>query len=144
MRSFMCVSEYWLYIYMCVCVDCCCRKHKPMPTRMVCSFLRPPPKQQPMWMMCFMRSVCHFVSIWWCLVVSMHYHLNCCDLVMLIVSAKETLYMMIMLIVSIYYNPAKRLPRMQPAPNPSGTVLMDRPAAERRTGSSCCSWNRNK
>ncbi|KAM7500352.1 hypothetical protein LguiA_024766 [Lonicera macranthoides] len=38
----------------------------------------------------------------------------------------------------IFYEIAKRLPRVQPAPNPSGMVLMDRPA-ERTTGATCCS-----
>ncbi|KAF8028797.1 hypothetical protein BT93_E1452 [Corymbia citriodora subsp. variegata] len=33
---------------------------------------------------------------------------------------------------------SKRLPRVQPAPNPSGMVLMDRPA-ERTAAASCCS-----
>ncbi|KAB5532285.1 hypothetical protein DKX38_018955 [Salix brachista] len=33
---------------------------------------------------------------------------------------------------------AKRLPRVQPAPNPSGMVLMDRPT-ERTVSASCCS-----
>lgn len=33
---------------------------------------------------------------------------------------------------------AKRLPRVQPAPNPSGMVLMDRPT-ERTASASCCS-----
>nr|GMD09540.1 ras-related protein RABF2b [Ipomoea batatas] len=39
---------------------------------------------------------------------------------------------------SIFHEIAKRLPRMQPAPNPSGMVLMDRPA-ERTATASCCS-----
>ncbi|KAK3430380.1 hypothetical protein EUGRSUZ_E01926 [Eucalyptus grandis] len=38
----------------------------------------------------------------------------------------------------IFYEIAKRLPRAQPAPNPSGMVLMDRPA-ERTAAASCCS-----
>ncbi|GMI72987.1 ARABIDOPSIS RAB GTPASE HOMOLOG F2B, RAB GTPASE HOMOLOG F2B [Hibiscus trionum] len=38
----------------------------------------------------------------------------------------------------IFYEIAKRLPRVQPAQNPAGMVLMDRPA-ERATGASCCS-----
>ncbi|KAI3436923.1 uncharacterized protein J3R85_005967 [Psidium guajava] len=38
----------------------------------------------------------------------------------------------------IFYEIAKRLPRVQPAPNPSGMVLMDRPA-ERTAAASCCS-----
>jgi len=37
----------------------------------------------------------------------------------------------------IFYEIAKRLPRVQPAPNPSGMVL-DRPA-ERTAAASCCS-----
>ncbi|XP_019150644.1 PREDICTED: ras-related protein RABF2b-like [Ipomoea nil] len=39
---------------------------------------------------------------------------------------------------SIFYEIAKRLPRMQPAANPAGMVLMDRPA-ERTATASCCS-----
>ncbi|KAL3522970.1 hypothetical protein ACH5RR_015804 [Cinchona calisaya] len=38
----------------------------------------------------------------------------------------------------IFYEIAKRLPRLQPASNPSGMVLMDRPA-DRVANSSCCS-----
>ncbi|KAJ0082108.1 hypothetical protein Patl1_11810 [Pistacia atlantica] len=38
----------------------------------------------------------------------------------------------------IFYEIAKRLPRVQPAPNPSGMVLMDRPT-ERTVTTSCCS-----
>uniref|UniRef100_A0A6N2MJQ1 Uncharacterized protein n=1 Tax=Salix viminalis TaxID=40686 RepID=A0A6N2MJQ1_SALVM len=38
----------------------------------------------------------------------------------------------------IFYEIAKRLPRVQPAPNPSGMVLMDRPT-ERTVSASCCS-----
>ncbi|KAF4362483.1 hypothetical protein F8388_019766 [Cannabis sativa] len=38
----------------------------------------------------------------------------------------------------IFYEIAKRLPRVQPAQNPSGMVLMDRPA-ERVASASCCS-----
>ncbi|XP_059658165.1 ras-related protein RABF2a isoform X2 [Cornus florida] len=38
----------------------------------------------------------------------------------------------------IFYELAKRLPRVQPAQNPSGMVLMDRPA-ERAASTSCCS-----
>ncbi|KAH9747431.1 ras-related protein RABF2a [Citrus sinensis] len=38
----------------------------------------------------------------------------------------------------IFYEIAKRLPRVQPAPNPSGMVLMDRPG-ERTASASCCS-----
>ncbi|OWM72766.1 hypothetical protein CDL15_Pgr024818 [Punica granatum] len=38
----------------------------------------------------------------------------------------------------VFYEIAKRLPRVQPAPNPSGMVLMDRPA-ERTASASCCS-----
>ncbi|GER40988.1 RAB homolog 1 [Striga asiatica] len=38
----------------------------------------------------------------------------------------------------IFYEIAKRLPRLQPAPNPSGMVLVDRPA-ERTASASCCS-----
>nr|XP_027087644.1 ras-related protein RABF2b [Coffea arabica]XP_027089483.1 ras-related protein RABF2b [Coffea arabica] len=38
----------------------------------------------------------------------------------------------------IFYEIAKRLPRLQPAANPSGMVLMDRPA-DRVANSSCCS-----
>ncbi|CAL5412685.1 unnamed protein product [Camellia sinensis] len=38
----------------------------------------------------------------------------------------------------IFCEIAKRLPRVQPAPNPSGMVLMDNRPAE-RTASSCCS-----
>ncbi|KAI6706195.1 hypothetical protein NL676_009157 [Syzygium grande] len=38
----------------------------------------------------------------------------------------------------IFYEIAKRLPRVQPALNPSGMVLMDRPA-ERMAAASCCS-----
>ncbi|CAA2985051.1 ras-related RABF2b [Olea europaea subsp. europaea] len=40
----------------------------------------------------------------------------------------------------LFYEIAKRLPRLQPAPNPSGMVLVDnqRPA-ERAASSSCCS-----
>ncbi|KAK6150200.1 hypothetical protein DH2020_017725 [Rehmannia glutinosa] len=38
----------------------------------------------------------------------------------------------------IFYEIAKRLPRLQQAPNPSGMVLVDRPA-ERATAGSCCS-----
>ncbi|KAK4800534.1 hypothetical protein SAY86_021021 [Trapa natans] len=37
-----------------------------------------------------------------------------------------------------FYEIAKRLPRSQPAPNPSGMVLMDRPT-ERVASASCCS-----
>ncbi|KAK4801825.1 hypothetical protein SAY86_000028 [Trapa natans] len=37
-----------------------------------------------------------------------------------------------------FYEIAKRLPRAQPAPNPSGMVLMDR-SAERVATASCCS-----
>ncbi|CAK9165126.1 unnamed protein product, partial [Ilex paraguariensis] len=37
----------------------------------------------------------------------------------------------------IFYEIAKRLPRVQPVPNPSGMVLMDRPA-ENATSASCC------
>lgn len=44
--------------------------------------------------------------------------------------------------VGIWYiyllDTAKRLPRVQPAPNPSGMVLMDRPG-ERTASASCCS-----
>lgn len=39
-----------------------------------------------------------------------------------------------------YASAAKRLPRLQPVPNPSGMVLMDRPA-ERAASASCCSWS---
>lgn len=40
----------------------------------------------------------------------------------------------------IFYEIAKKLPRLQPAPNPSGTVAMDRAAADRTAASaSCCS-----
>ncbi|KAL3575603.1 hypothetical protein D5086_023704 [Populus alba] len=38
----------------------------------------------------------------------------------------------------IFYEIAKRLPLVQPAPNPSGMVLMDRPT-ERTASASCCS-----
>ncbi|XP_027184817.1 ras-related protein RABF2b [Coffea eugenioides] len=38
----------------------------------------------------------------------------------------------------IFYEIAKRLPRLQPTANPSGMVLMDRPA-DRVANSSCCS-----
>ncbi|KAG8385141.1 hypothetical protein BUALT_Bualt03G0010900 [Buddleja alternifolia] len=38
----------------------------------------------------------------------------------------------------LFYEIAKRLPRLQPAPNPSGMVLVDRPA-ERAASASCCS-----
>ncbi|KAF5752815.1 ras-related protein RABF2b [Tripterygium wilfordii] len=38
----------------------------------------------------------------------------------------------------IFYEIANRLPRVQPAENPSGMVLMDRPA-ERIANTSCCS-----
>ncbi|WRX27498.1 Small GTPase - like 10, partial [Theobroma cacao] len=38
----------------------------------------------------------------------------------------------------IFYEIAKRLPRVQPAQNPAGMVLMDRPA-ERTASASCCS-----
>ncbi|KAE8708833.1 Ras-related protein Rab-5A [Hibiscus syriacus] len=38
----------------------------------------------------------------------------------------------------IFYEIAKRLPRVQPAQNPAGMVLMDRPA-ERAGSGSCCS-----
>ncbi|EYU43701.1 hypothetical protein ABFS83_13G186700 [Erythranthe nasuta] len=38
----------------------------------------------------------------------------------------------------VFYEIAKRLPRLQQAPNPSGMVLVDRPA-DRATGASCCS-----
>ncbi|XP_044497424.1 ras-related protein RABF2a [Mangifera indica] len=38
----------------------------------------------------------------------------------------------------IFYEIAKRLPRVQPAPNPPGMVLMDKPA-ERTATASCCS-----
>ncbi|KAH7520962.1 hypothetical protein FEM48_Zijuj08G0201300 [Ziziphus jujuba var. spinosa] len=38
----------------------------------------------------------------------------------------------------IFYEIAKRLPRVQPVPNPSGMVLADRPA-ERAASASCCS-----
>ncbi|KAF8037899.1 hypothetical protein BT93_B0670 [Corymbia citriodora subsp. variegata] len=40
--------------------------------------------------------------------------------------------------IDIFYEIAKRLPRVQPAPNPSAMVLMDRPA-ERTAAASCCS-----
>ncbi|KAM7530238.1 hypothetical protein LguiB_033648 [Lonicera macranthoides] len=39
----------------------------------------------------------------------------------------------------IFYEIAKRLPRVQSAPNPSGMVLMDRPAGRVATTASCCS-----
>ncbi|KAL1567522.1 Ras-related protein RABF2b [Salvia divinorum] len=38
----------------------------------------------------------------------------------------------------LFYEIAKRLPRLQPAPNPSGMVLVDR-TAERPASASCCS-----
>ncbi|GKU92696.1 hypothetical protein SLEP1_g6393 [Rubroshorea leprosula] len=38
----------------------------------------------------------------------------------------------------IFYEIAKRLPRMQPAQNPAGMVLMDGPT-ERTASASCCS-----
>ncbi|KAL3833775.1 hypothetical protein ACJIZ3_008511 [Penstemon smallii] len=38
----------------------------------------------------------------------------------------------------LFYEIAKRLPRLQPASNPSGMVLVDRPA-ERTSTASCCS-----
>ncbi|GMJ14208.1 ARABIDOPSIS RAB GTPASE HOMOLOG F2B, RAB GTPASE HOMOLOG F2B [Hibiscus trionum] len=38
----------------------------------------------------------------------------------------------------IFYEIAKKLPRVQPGQNPAGMVLMDRPA-ERATSASCCS-----
>ncbi|KAL2524480.1 Ras-related protein RABF2a [Abeliophyllum distichum] len=38
----------------------------------------------------------------------------------------------------LFYEIAKRLPRLQPVPNPSGMVLMDRPA-QRVASTSCCS-----
>ncbi|KAL6502198.1 Ras-related protein RABF2b [Orobanche hederae] len=38
----------------------------------------------------------------------------------------------------LFYDIAKRLPRLQQAPNPSGMVLVDRPA-ERAASGSCCS-----
>ncbi|KZV29385.1 RAB isoform 1 [Dorcoceras hygrometricum] len=38
----------------------------------------------------------------------------------------------------LFYEIAKRLPLMQPASNPSGMVLVDRPA-DKATGASCCS-----
>uniref|UniRef100_A0A2P2MTJ9 Ras-related protein RABF2a n=1 Tax=Rhizophora mucronata TaxID=61149 RepID=A0A2P2MTJ9_RHIMU len=38
----------------------------------------------------------------------------------------------------IFYEIGKRLPRVQPAQDPSGMVLMDR-AAERTASASCCS-----
>lgn len=38
----------------------------------------------------------------------------------------------------LFYEIAKRLPRLQPASNPSGMVLVDRPA-ERAAAASCCS-----
>ncbi|XP_073150504.1 ras-related protein RABF2b [Henckelia pumila] len=38
----------------------------------------------------------------------------------------------------LFYEIAKRLPLLLPAPNPSGTVLVDRPA-DRATRASCCS-----
>ncbi|MBA0691228.1 hypothetical protein Goari_008867 [Gossypium aridum] len=38
----------------------------------------------------------------------------------------------------IFYEIAKRLPRVQPAQNPAGMVLMDRPA-ERSASATCCS-----
>ncbi|KAL6546243.1 Ras-related protein RABF2b [Orobanche minor] len=38
----------------------------------------------------------------------------------------------------LFYDIAKRLPRLQQAPNPSGMVLVDRPA-ERAVSGSCCS-----
>ncbi|GFQ04474.1 RAS-related protein rabf2a [Phtheirospermum japonicum] len=37
----------------------------------------------------------------------------------------------------VFYEIAKRLPRLQQAPNPSGMVLVDRPA-ERAASASCC------
>ncbi|CAA0823841.1 Ras-related protein RABF2b [Striga hermonthica] len=37
----------------------------------------------------------------------------------------------------VFYEIAKRLPRLQQAPNPSGMVLVDRPA-ERTASASCC------
>ncbi|XP_015883132.1 ras-related protein RABF2a isoform X1 [Ziziphus jujuba] len=39
----------------------------------------------------------------------------------------------------IFYEIAKRLPRVQPAQNPSGMVLMDNRPAERVASASCCS-----
>ncbi|CAI9090469.1 OLC1v1025246C1 [Oldenlandia corymbosa var. corymbosa] len=39
----------------------------------------------------------------------------------------------------IFYEIAKRLPRLQPAQNPSGMVLLNRPPAEKAAGASCCS-----
>ncbi|KAI3466913.1 hypothetical protein Pfo_023576 [Paulownia fortunei] len=38
----------------------------------------------------------------------------------------------------LFYEIAKRLPHLQPVPNPSGMVLVDR-TAERATSASCCS-----
>ncbi|KAK4491518.1 hypothetical protein RD792_002269 [Penstemon davidsonii] len=39
----------------------------------------------------------------------------------------------------LFYEIAKRLPRVQPAPNPSGMVLVDRPADRTSSSASCCS-----
>ncbi|RYR65302.1 hypothetical protein Ahy_A03g011240 isoform B [Arachis hypogaea] len=39
----------------------------------------------------------------------------------------------------IFYEIAKRLPRAQPAQNPAGMVLVDRPAEGSRAAASCCS-----
>lgn len=39
----------------------------------------------------------------------------------------------------VFFCIAKRLPRVQPVQNPSGMILMDRPAERVASASSCCS-----
>lgn len=60
----LCIGIFILiYIYI-LYVHCCCRKHKHMLRRMVCSLWRPQQKQQQMSMTSFMKLVCHFLDLW--------------------------------------------------------------------------------